>query len=206
MENRATLKVFNLGAEDATRVAQKVVLQEIYLVDAKTWRDPLVICPEALVLEHKCSTEILNPGGEDRLDRLDRLDLYDLDLILCNFRVAAFNDKSPKKLVMKIEATFFTSFARNATDHQHFIDNFDLDSEDVVKSLAAIGEFFYHFNPISTAWPYWREFVQSLSTRMGFPALTVPMLEIVQAKKPEEMKVKHKVTKKESTRRKKVSA
>ena len=202
MENRAILKVFNLGAEDAARVAQKVVLEEIYLVNAKTWRDPLVICPKALVLEHKCSTEILRPGDKNLIDP------DDLDLILCNFQVAAFNDKSPKKLVMKIEATFFTSFSRNDTDFQHFLENFDLDSEDPVKTYAAIGEYFYHFNPISTVWPYWREFVQNMSTRMGYPALTVPMLEIVQAKKPEEMKVKvkDKVTKKDPTRRKKLSA
>ena len=31
--------------------------------------------------------------------------------ILCNFRVAAFNGKSPDKLVMKIEASFCTSYA-----------------------------------------------------------------------------------------------
>ena len=200
MENRAILKVFNLGAEEAARVAEKVVLKEIYLVDAKTWRDPLVICPEALVLEHKCSTEILRPGDEE----IFCVDDERLNLILCNFRLAAFNDKSPKKLLMKIEATFYTSFVSNVTDFQQFFENFDLDSEDVGKTFAAMGEYFYHFIPISTAWPYWREFVQNMSTRMGYPALTVPMLEIVQGKKPEEIKVK--VTKKESTRRKKVNA
>jgi hypothetical protein len=198
MENRAILKVFNLGPEDAARVAEKVVLEEIYLVDSKTWRDPLVSCPKSLVLDHKCSTEILRPRDEDFIDPDDP------DLILCNFRLAAFDDNSPKRLIMKIEATFFTSFARNAADHQHFFDNFDVDAEDVAKTLAAFGEYFYHFNPISTAWTYWREFVQSMSTRMGYPALTVPMLEIVQAKKPEEMKVKF--PQKESTVRKKVIA
>ncbi|HLJ12100.1 MAG TPA: hypothetical protein VKU82_12975 [Planctomycetaceae bacterium] len=28
---------------------------------------------------------------------------------------------------------------------------------------------------VSLVWPYWREFVQSMSTRMGFPALPMPM-------------------------------
>ena len=41
-------------------------------------------------------------------------------------------------------------------------------------------------NPISHAWPYWREFVQSMSSRMGFPALTVPLLEIVPEKSRDE--------------------
>lgn len=200
MENRAILKVFNLGAEEAARVAEKVVLKEIYLVDAKTWRDPLVSCPEALVLEHRCSTEFLPPDYAEVIDP----EAERLKLILCNFRLAAFNNKSPKKLVMKIEATFYTSFAINLTDIQQFFDKFDLDPEDLGKSFGAMGEYFFHFIPLSTAWPYWREFVQNMSTRMGYPALTVPMLEIVQGKKPEEVKVK--VTKKQATRRKKVNA
>ena len=70
-----------------------------------------------------------------------------------------------------------------------------------------IDEFEYSFtiNPISNAWPYWREFVQSMSTRMGFPALTVPLLEIV-PKKSAAKKAKSQPVKKESTRRKKVNA
>ena len=51
--------------------------------------------------------------------------------------------------------------------------------------LCAFTTYFYKINPVSTAWPYWREFVHSMSTRMGYPALTVPMLEIV-LKEPEE--------------------
>ena len=51
--------------------------------------------------------------------------------------------------------------------------------------LLTIYGIFLRLYPISNAWPYWREFVQSMSTRMGFPALTVPLLEIV-PKKPEE--------------------
>ena len=60
-------------------------------------------------------------------------------------------------------------------------------------------------NPISHAWPYWREFVQSMSSRMGFPALTVPLLEIV-PKKSVEKEAKRQPVKKKPTRRKKLSA
>jgi len=190
MENSAILTVGleNLDIEYSARVAQRAVLEEIYLVDAKTWRDALVICPEALVLEHKCSTEILHPGDEERLD---------LDLILCNFRIAAFGDKSPNKLVMKIEATYCTSFSMPL----------DLvpDLEDSDETFRVWREYCFKVNPISTAWPYWREFVQSMSTRMGFPALTVPLLEIT-AKKAVEKEAKSQPVKKGSTRRKKVSA
>ena len=60
-------------------------------------------------------------------------------------------------------------------------------------------------NPISHAWPYWREFVQSMSSRMGFPALTVPLLEIV-PKKAAAKEIKSLPVEKQSTRRKKVDA
>ncbi len=40
------------------RAAQKAFLEEIYLVDAQTWREPLVSSPEVLALEHKFSREI----------------------------------------------------------------------------------------------------------------------------------------------------
>ena len=31
---------------------------------------------------------------------------------------------------------------------------------------------------INNAWPYWREFVQSMSARMGIPLITIPLLRI----------------------------
>ncbi len=37
--------------------------------------------------------------------------------------------------------------------------------------LKAFGE----LNGLYNLWPYWREFVQSATTRMGFPALTIPV-------------------------------
>ena len=34
---------------------------------------------------------------------------------------------------------------------------------------------FGHLNGVFNAWPYWREYVQSMTVRMGYPALTVPV-------------------------------
>ncbi len=76
----------------------------------------------------------------------------------------------------------------------------DFDVSSIILSIIC-----WTINPISNAWPYWREFVQSMSARMGFPALTVPLLEIVPKKTPTK-KAKSQPVKKESTRRKKVSA
>ena len=191
MKNNAVLEVYTkLDMEVAARVAQRFVLQEIFLVDAKISRDPLIESPESLSLEHKCYTEALDFDKEKKIQ-----------FIRCIFRVAAFDGKAPKKLIMKIEASFGTSYVKKSQ-----LDPLIPEDDDSLETLFDYLKYRTTINPISDAWPYWREFVQSMSARMGFPALTVPLLEIVQAKKPEEEKVKHKVKKKESTRRKKVNA
>ena len=76
---------------------------------------------------------------------------------------------------------------------------------DSPETLLAYVEYLMTINPISDARPYWREFVQSMSSRMGFPALTVPLLEIV-PKKAATKEPKSPPVKKQSSRRKKVSA
>ncbi len=35
---------------------------------------------------------------------------------------------------------------------------------------------FGKMNGIHNVWPYWREYVQSVSTRVGFPPLTLPLV------------------------------
>ena len=180
----------NLDMRMAARVARMAVLQDIYLVDAKITRDPLIAFPEALTLEHKCSTEILSQDKDEKLS-----------FILCNFRVAAFDSAAPDKLAMKIEAAFCTSYVHKSPlpdgspddDLSDLIDQFDH------------WNYRFKINPISNAWPYWREFVQNMSSRMGFPALTVPLLEIA-PKKATAKKGKRQPAKRESTRRKKLSA
>ena len=168
----------NLDMQAVARVAQKAVIEEIYLVDAKVSRDPLNISPEALSLEQKCSTKIL-PADKDK----------NILSILCNFGVAAFSKKSPDKMFMSIEASFCTSYILEP------IEKFDPD--DI--------EHFAKINPIYNAWAYWREFVQSMTTRMGFPALTVPLLKIL-PKKSAAKEVKSQGVKRESARRKKLIA
>jgi hypothetical protein len=166
----------NLDMEAVGRVAQKAALEDIYLIDVKVSRDPQVMAPETLSLKHKCSTKILSAEK-------------DILPILCNFGVAAFSGKSSDKIVMSIEASFCTSYV-----------------------LKPIGEFnpadiehFAKINPLYNAWAYWREFVQSMTTRMGFPALTIPLLKIM-PKKSATKEAKSQAVKKESARRKKVSA
>jgi len=180
------IDIENLDMEIAARVAQRFVLKEIYLVDAKISRDPLIVSPETLSLEHKCSTESLTRSDAEKY------------LVLCNFRVAAFNGQEPSKLIMKIEASFCTSYVEKSQSDPLIPDGSP-------ETLLAYVEYLMTINPISNAWPYWREFVQSMSSRMGFPALTVPLLEIA-LKKSSAKEVKGKAVKKESTRRKKLNA
>lgn len=199
MKNNTVLEVEleNLDMNMAARVAQMAVLEEIYLVDAKISRAPLTMSPEVLTLEHKCSTEILSNDIEKKIQ-----------LILCNFQVAAFNGKSLDKLVMKIEASFCTSYAWKLTDNpvpdEDSPDTLIVGAESAETTLSAL-KYLFTINPISNAWPYWREFVQSMGARMGFPALTVPLLEIA-LKKAALKQAKSQPVKKETARRKKVNA
>jgi preprotein translocase subunit SecB len=166
----------NLDMEAVARVAQKAGLKEISLIEAKISRDPQVRSPETLSIKHKCSTKILS-AEKDVLP------------ILCNFGVAAFSSKSPDKNVVSIEASFCASYMLKPIE--------EFNPADI--------EHFAKINPIYNAWAYWREFVQSMTTRMGFPALTIPLLKIV-PKKSKGKKVKPQPVKQKSKPRKKLSA
>jgi hypothetical protein len=181
MDNNAVIEVDldKLDMERSAQVAQRFVLQEIYLVDAKINRDPLSALPDALTLEHKCDTSLWFEKDKPIIDKIH-----------CNFQVAAFSAESPDKLVMKIEASFCTSYIYQTPAAPNA---FEVGPDDL--------EYFYRIIPISNAWPYWREFVQSMSARMGFPALTVPLMEIVPKKTTAE-EGKSRPVKKESTRQK----
>jgi hypothetical protein len=180
MEKRVTftIEIFDPDKK-AARAAQKAILEEIYLVDAKTWREPAVISPKVLTLQHKYTLGISLPPPKKYKFRTDLTLIY----IYCKFGITAFKDKSRNKPVMKIEATFYTSFSWDDADPDVPSRwDLELDFEDAYNAFTT---YFYKINPISNAWPYWREFVQNMSARMGYPALTVPMLEIV-LKEPEE--------------------
>jgi hypothetical protein len=169
MKNRVTLNILYVDPDNdsrAARAAQKIGLEEIYLVEAKTWRRPGVIPPEVLALQHKCSTEIIYPK-----EYKGRFDLY---CTLCKFWVRAIKDNSSTKPVMDIEASFYTSFSYDLDDP----DFKDFNPRDPEEEDLYLFNHLYEVTPLSTAWPYWREFVQNMSARMGFPSVVVPLLEI----------------------------
>lgn len=51
-------------------------------------------------------------------------------------------------------------------------------------------ESFGNTNGVYNAWPYWREYVQNITCRMGLPALTIPVFRIVPASKQNSKKEK----------------
>jgi len=179
----------------AACIAQKVVLEEIYLMETKTWRKPGIVPPEVLTLKNKCYTEIIKLK-----EYKNRPDIYST---LCKFSILAFPDKSPNKPVLKIEASFCTSFSYDLNDsdfkglgdlekylNEKFADDGkDYTDEEFERLTYAYEDAYkdlekslYEITPVSAAWPYWRELAQNMSTRMGFPALMVPLLTIVPKK------------------------
>lgn len=209
INNNALLTTSVENMETANRVAQSFRLKDIFLVDSKVSRNPGIESPDALSLEHKCSTEVLSwRGGEGEDEEHLPAAIKEMPdgpakefaimgarrsfrfFILCNFRVAAFSEETPDELIMEIEASFCTTF--DTIQDVPLFEDQGADTEDLEYAIDII--------PISHAWPYWREFVQSMSGRMGFPALTVPLLEIVPKK------AKSPPVKKKSTRQKKVRA
>lgn len=76
---------------------------------------------------------------------------------------AKYQDSAPGEEPLLIEAVFHLSYK--------------------VESLAGLTkanfDAFGKLNGLYNAWPYWREYVQAMTTRMGFPSLTIPVLKPV---------------------------
>ena len=79
--------------------------------------------------------------------------------VIADFKLRAFikNNKDPVRL---IRASFLLAY--------DFKDGFDKYSDEAFKAFAEI-------NGVYNAWPYWREFVQNATVRMGLPSLTIPV-------------------------------
>lgn len=79
--------------------------------------------------------------------------------------VARFDDEAGDEL-LRIEAVFLL---------QYRVPSF----EGLRKpNIIAFGE----INGLYNAWPYWREFVQATTVRMGLPALTIPVYRLLATK------------------------
>lgn len=97
------------------------------------------------------------------------------------FRVEYNYFEEQKKLVVEVE---FTSVGDSVTEDEEERELFRVDAtfgivyltrnEEVIEDQAL--EAFAKLNGAYNAWPYWREFLQSCTVRMGLPPVTQPLM------------------------------
>lgn len=154
-----------------SRVIQHLELEDIYLLEAKIESDSSTRSPKGAELDYKFDTEIMS--------KKDNI-LY----IKCTFMVMAHRKQVRVKNLMRIKATFVLKYSIE--------DDKKLSTDDI--------DNFAKINPLYNAWPYWRELVQNLTSRMGFPTLTIPFLrlEITKSETEKPKNAKRKTAKRKS--------
>jgi len=127
-----------------------------------------------------------------------RVQIHEIKLVSCNARYDEDSTQEQLNYDMRFKTnTELVAETKNLKVHMHFalmteprdenstsslfieaqfLLTYVLDSTDGLDSAnyQSFGELNGRFN----AWPYWREFVQSITVRMGIPPLTVPSLKI----------------------------
>ena len=83
-------------------------------------------------------------------------------VVTVSFMVRANAADAPEspEAAFHVEAVFYLEYK---------INSFDGISDQHVQAFGKM-------NGVYNAWPYWREYVQSTTVRMGFPPLTLPVL------------------------------
>jgi hypothetical protein len=144
-----------ISLASAVKVADRVNLQSVKLLACNCKQNP------------KC------PSGRRDIDiawtsRFEVDKKKNLIGVLIRFVLNAFGEEVERKRknsLLNIEATFSLLYSINSVE--------DLDDV-ALRSFAKL-------NGTYNAWPYWREFVQSITSRMELPTLTVPVFRIAPA-------------------------
>lgn len=131
----------------------------------------------------------------------DRVDLQSVKLLECDCRQQPISPKGKKAFDIEEAARFeinqeeniigvFIQFALNAFGEgvEHKKENSFLNIRTTFLLLYKINSMeglddtafrsFAELNGTYNAWPYWREFVQSITSRMELPTLTIPVFRI----------------------------
>jgi hypothetical protein len=137
----------------ANMIARRVQIQGIRLVRSQVRRDVLedADIPETVALGHGVKVK---HGFDPEAKRI---------AVFVTFLVsgkAGCDEESPD--VFRVEASFGLDYT--LTDDEPA-------GEEEVAAFAKL-------NGIYNAWPYWREYVQSTASRMGLPALVLPVLTV----------------------------
>jgi hypothetical protein len=143
-------KTINLAS--AVKVANRVDLQSVKLLACNCKRTSQ--CP--------AGPKAFNVEGNARFEVNKEKKLVDVHI---QFKLNAFGEKVEQKKTnsfLNVEATFSLLYSINSLE--------DLD-DTALNSFAEV-------NGTYNAWPYWREFVQNVTSRMELPTLTVPVFRI----------------------------
>jgi len=137
-------------AEKARPVSDRVQILEIRLLESRA--------------EQKRSDEDLPKrmtqtiGVESHLDaKRSQLEVFPHFMLVVKRQAG-----SPEDLFVRIEARFALTYAITSQENL---------TEDNYEAFA-------QRNGVYNAWPYWREFVQSTTVRMGLPPLTLPVYRV----------------------------
>jgi hypothetical protein len=137
-------------------VSDRIQLLHVCVVEGSFRRNLGIDAPEPLIKQRR-SVEASIDESSGRLRVMTRF-----------FLEAVPSNVEGENSLMEIEARFLLTYAVNSMEgltKEHF-------------------DAFAEHNGIFNVWPYWREYVQSATLRMGLPALTVPVYRIG-AKRPQ---------------------
>lgn len=137
------------------RVADRVRIQDVYLESSRTRRgDDAAFSRSGMRLEYS-----------QRPPQLIQADASDEFALKVSLLVVAKPDEPEADAALEVEATFVLQYSLSRAE--------GVTSED----LTAFGL----INGVYNAWPYWREFVQNTTARMGLPTITAPVFRLSDA-------------------------
>jgi len=139
---------------DLARIISVVQIHDVRLREAvcRSLSEPSIVADElAAKLSHEASVKT-DPEDESNL------------LVSVRFSLEIRQETGAKELHAEIAAVFELSYVLPTED------SFSADE------IEGFGQVIAVFN----AWPYWREIVQSSLSRMGMPALTIPLYRLPQ--------------------------
>lgn len=100
-----------------------------------------------------------------------------------DYRVSVENAFDKEKKTISVQISFIALAKYTPSDEDEkapitiaadFVLSYVLDSIEGVQTEHV--DAFAGINGVYNAWPYWREYVQSTSVRLGLPALTLPLM------------------------------
>lgn len=109
------------------------------------------------------------------------------------------SDAEPKAICVQATFTLDGRDALRIVATFEILYEYDASIEVTTEQMAVFG----HLIGVNNAWPYWRELIQSMTSRMGLPSLTLPLFrppvhsaETEQKKASQSKKKKHTTVKK----------